>query len=420
MRFDCLAGWLEWIEGLHPVAIDPGLDRTARVAREMGLDRPGVPVITVAGTNGKGSVCALLESILAADGYRVGLYTSPHLVRFNERIRVGGAEAGDDVLCEAFDAVDRARAETSLTYFEFATLAALEHFRAQAADILVLEVGLGGRLDATNIIDADVSVVASIGRDHMEWLGSDIDGIAREKAGIARPGRPLVCGMREPPAGLQAQAGEIGADLCCRGAGFDAWPEGDPTCWTWQGFGQTRSMLPAPALTGGYQRDNAALALAALAAIDRLPATTVIADGLRSATVRGRFECHDVNGVEVVLDVAHNPAAAGTLAAALDERPRPGRTLAVIGMYRDKEIGQVIGALRPRVDRWYPVGLPLPRGLPGDELAGLLHGENAQTATAAIDPIAGYRAALAEAEPDDRIVVLGSFATVAPVSGLFL
>lgn len=420
MRFHTLAGWLEWIEGVHPVAIDPGLGRTASVARAMGLDHPGIPVITVAGTNGKGSVCALLESILAADGYRVGLYTSPHLVRFNERIRVGGAEAGDEALCEAFEAVDRARADTTLTYFEFATLAALAHFRAQAADILVLEVGLGGRLDATNIIDADVSVVASIDRDHTEWLGSDIDGIAREKAGIARPDRPLVCGMRQPPAGLHARAGEIGAVLCCRGAGFDAWPEGDPTCWTWQGFGQTRSTLPAPALTGGYQRDNAALALAALAAMDRLPATTAIAKGLRAATVRGRFECHDVNGVEVILDVAHNPAAAGALAAALDERPCGGRTLAVLGMYRDKEIDRVIAALRPRVDCWYPVGLPLPRGLGGDEVAGLLHGGNVEVVNKASDPIAGYRAALAASAPGDRVVVLGSFATVAPVSGLFL
>lgn len=420
MRFHSLADWLEWIEGLHPVAIDPGLERTAAVARTMGLDRPGVPVITVAGTNGKGSVCALLESILAADGYRVGLYTSPHLVRFNERIRVGGAEAGDAALCAAFDAVDRARGDTSLTYFEFATLAALAHFHAQSADFLVLEVGLGGRLDATNIIDADVAVVASVDRDHVEWLGSDLDGIAREKAGIARAGRPLVCGMREPPAGLRAQAREIGAALHLRGTGFDTEPAGDPGCWTWHGFGQRRSMLPEPALTGGYQRDNAALALAALAAMDRLPATDAIATGLRSVTVRGRFECHDVNGVEVILDVAHNPAAATALAATLDDRPCRGRTLAVLGMYRDKEIDRVIAALRAGVDCWYPVGLPLPRGLGGDETAGVLHGGGVEVATTATDPIAGYDRALAVAAPGDRIVVLGSFATVAPVSGLFL
>lgn len=420
MRFHCLADWLEWIEGLHPVAIDPGLGRTAAVARTMGLDRPGVPVITVAGTNGKGSVCALLESILAADGCRVGLYTSPHLARFNERIRVGGVEAGDEALCEAFDAVDRVRGDTSLTYFEFATLAALAHFRAEAADILVLEVGLGGRLDATNIIDADVAVVASIDRDHVEWLGSDPDGIAREKAGIARTGRPLVCGMREPPAGLRSHAGEIGAELHFRGPGFETRAAENPGYWAWHGFGQTRSMLPEPALTGGYQRDNAALALAALAAMDRLPATDAIAAGLRSVTVRGRFECHEVNGVEVILDVAHNPAAAAALAATLDDRPCRGRTLAVLGMYRDKEIDRVIAALRAGVECWYPVGLPLPRGLGGDETAGVLHRVGVETAPAASDPIAGYHTALAAATPGDRVVVLGSFATVAPVSGLFL
>lgn len=420
MRFPRLVGWLEWIEGLHPVAIDPGLERTAAVAHTMGLDRPAVPVITVAGTNGKGSVCALLESILAADGYRVGLYTSPHLARFNERIRVGGAEAGDEALCEAFDAVDRARDGTSLTYFEFATLAALAHFREKSADILVLEVGLGGRLDATNIIDADVAVVVSIDRDHTEWLGSDIDGIAREKAGIARSGRPLVCGLREPPAGLRAHAGEIGAELSCRGGGFDASPAADPAHWTWQGFGQTRSMLPEPALTGGYQRDNAALALGALAAMDRLPATAAIAEGLRSVTVRGRFECHNANGVEVVLDVAHNPAAATALAAALDDRPCRGRTLAVFGMYRDKEIDRVIAALRGHVDCWHPVSLPPPRGLGGDETAAVLHGGGVEIAPVAADPVGGYRAALAAAVPGDRVVVLGSFATVAPVSALFL
>jgi len=265
-----------------------------------------------------------------------------------------------------------------------------------------------------------VAVVASIDRDHTEWLGSDIDDIAREKAGIARRARPLVCGMREPPAGLRAQAEEVGAELYCRGTGFDARPAADPGYWTWDGFGQTRSMLPEPALTGGYQRDNAALALAALAVMDRLPATAAIAAGLRAVTVRGRFECHEVNGVEVVLDVAHNPAAAAALAATLGDRPCRGRTLAVLGMYRDKEIDRVIAALHEGVDCWYPVGLPLPRGLGGDETACVLHGGGVRVAAPATDPLAGYHAALASAAPGDRVVVLGSFATVAPVSGLFL
>ena len=349
--------WLARIERLHPSAVDLGLERTARVARRLGLERPSVPVFTVAGTNGKGSVCALLEAVLHAAGYRVGRYTSPHLVRYNERVRVGGIEAPDAELCAAFRTVEAARGDTSLTFFEFGTLAALAHFRAQGADVLVLEVGLGGRLDATNVVDADVAVVTSVALDHADWLGDDIDGIAREKAGIARAGRPLVCGTSGPPSGLLARAEEVGAALWLRGRDFDGVRASGADTWDWHDRRHARAGLPLPALAGGYQVDNAVTALAALAAGGLLPDDASIARGLRAVRVQGRFECHVVDGVEVILDVAHNPAAAAVLAGALRERPGQGRTLAVLGMYRDKDAAGVATALAPVVTAWYAAGL---------------------------------------------------------------
>lgn len=415
-----LAAWLDWLERLHPVEIDLGLERTAHVAQRMGLDRPRVPVFTVAGTNGKGSVCAMLEAVLDAAGHRVGRYTSPHLVRYNERVRVAGAEAGDEALCEAFRAVEAARGDTSLTYFEFGTLAALHHFARSRADVLVLEVGLGGRLDATNVIDADVGVVTSIGLDHAEWLGTDIDGIAREKAGIARRGRPLVCAMAEPPDGLLAAAADRGAVPWRRGRAFDLAADPASGRWCWQGASVGHEGLPEPALAGGYQVDNAAAALAALEATGRLPAREAIVRGLAAAVVRGRFERHEVGGVEVILDVAHNPAAAEVLAATLAARPVTGRTLAVLGMYRDKDADGVAAALAPVVDGWYATGLAGARGRDAVSLADALRRAGAAIATTAENPRAAYDAALGAAGPGDRVLVAGSFATVADVSGLFL
>ena len=358
-----LADWLAWIERLHPSSIDLGLERTARVAQRLGVQDPGVPVFTVAGTNGKGSVCALLEAVMQAQGLRVGCYTSPHLERYNERVRVAGEHASDAALCAAFAEVEAARGQIPLTYFEFATLATLVHFARADVDALVLEVGLGGRLDATNVIDADVAVVTSVALDHAEWLGNDLAQIAYEKAGVARAGRPLVCGMRTPAPGLLEAVQALDAAPVVRGVDFDAQP-GAPGAetWDWWGLGQQRPALPLPALVGGYQLDNAATAFAALAAYAWLPPVQVLATGLRSASIPARFECHRSDGVEVIFDVAHNPAAAAVLAATLSARPCSGRTYAVVGIYRDKDAGGVAGALAPAVDEWYAVTLTGERG----------------------------------------------------------
>lgn len=415
MRSAVLADWLRWLERLHPRAIDLGLERVATVARALGVDRPDVPVITVAGTNGKGSVCAMLEAILAADGARVGVYTSPHLLRFNERVRIAGAEVGDDALCTAFERVERARARVSLTYFEFATLAALDLFARTGVHYLVLEVGLGGRLDATNMVDPDVAIVTSIGLDHAEWLGGDVDAVGREKAGIARPGRPLVCGEAAPPRGLLEAAAAIGARVLRPGAGFDYTPAHGGT-WSWQGQGAAWRDLPSPALEGGYQVGNAATALAALVAAGCRPARGALEAGLRGARVPGRFEVRP-GAVETVLDVAHNPAAAAVLAAALAARPCRGRTLAVLAMYADKDAAGVVAALAPVVDAWLTAGLPGPRGRPAGHLEAIVTAAGASVAHSAADPLAAYRRARELARPGDRVVVAGSFATVAAIDG---
>ena len=415
-----LAQWLDRLEGLHPAEIELGLERVGEVAARMGVDRPDVPVFTVAGTNGKGSVCALLEAVLTADGHRVACYTSPHLKRFNERIRVAGREIADDELCRAFTAVEAARGEVPLTAFEFGTLAALEHFRAAGPDVLVLEVGLGGRLDATNVIAADVAVVTSVDLDHAEWLGSDLDGIAREKAGIARAGRPLICGAAAPPAGLRSMVDERGAELVARGVAFDARRSANGETWHWTGRDRSCSDLPLPALIGGYPLDNAACALAALDAAGLLPGHAALAAGLRATAVAGRFELRSLDGVEVILDVAHNPAAAAALATALAARPCSGRTLGVLGMYRDKDAEGVVAALAESVDVWFPVGLVGPRGRDCDSLAALVRDAGARVAAAAANPVAGGRAAREAAQAGDRIVILGSFATVAEADALFL
>lgn len=415
MRADALADWLEWLERLHPRAIDLGLERVGRVARALGVDRPRVPVLTVAGTNGKGSVCAMLEAILAAEGVRVGVYTSPHLRRFNERVRIAGEHATDGALCEAFARVERARAETSLTAFEFATLAALDLFARAGVDCLVLEVGLGGRLDATNIVDPDVAIVTSVGLDHAEWLGSDLDAIAREKAGIARAGRPLVCGEAAPPAGLLEAAAALGARVVRPGAGFGFARAADGT-WRWRSADAAWEALPPPALEGGYQVGNAATALAALVAAGYRPARDALAAGLRGARVPGRFEVR-AGAVETVLDVAHNPAAAAMLGATLAARPCRGRTLAVLAMYADKDAAGVVATLSAVIDAWLVAGLPGPRGRPAGELERTVSAAGATVVHAAAEPLAAYHRARALARPGDRIVVAGSFAAVAAIDG---
>ncbi len=413
---DRLEHWLDWLEGLHPQEIDLGLERVGRVAAALGVAAPAARVVTVAGTNGKGSVCHLVAAMLEAAGYRVGLYTSPHLARFNERVRVDGREVDDATLLNAFERVEQARGTISLTFFEFTTLAALTAFARAGVEIIEREVGLGGRLDATNVVDPDVAVVTSIALDHAEWLGTDRAAIAREKAGIARRDRPLIVGEAPPAPGLLEAAAEAGARVQRVGLEFD-YADDDPG-WRWWRSSHAPVALPRPGTGGGYQLTNAATALAAAAALDIDPASPAVAAGLSAARVPGRFEVlaleDPTQSVEVVLDVAHNPAAAAALASRLGRRRR-GRTLAVVAMYADKDIDAVVAELAPVVDVWFPASLPVARGARGERLTAAAEAVGAAIEPVTADPVAAFEAARAVATPGDRIVVAGSFATVGPV-----
>lgn len=411
-RFATLDGWLHWQETLHPRAIDLGLERVRAVSGRLRPDPPAHAVITVGGTNGKGSCVALLEAILRAGGYRVGAYTSPHLLRYNERIRVDGADADDETVCRSFALIDAARGERTLSYFEFGTLAALDIFRDAGVDVAVLEVGLGGRLDAVNAVDADAALVVSVGIDHVDWLGADRDSIGYEKAGIYRPGRPAICADPDPPPPLLDHARNLGADLRLVGRDYGFARTGQT--WRWWAEGASFDDLPPPALAGEHQLGNAAAALAALHSLrDRLPlSAAAVHAGLSRARLPGRFQVFP-GAVEWILDVAHNPHAAAVLADNLRERPCAGRTSAIVGLLADKDADGVIRAMAPVVDAWYPVTLVGPRGRAGAELADILRSMGAR-ATAQEGFREACRSALAAARPGDRIVVFGSFHAVAP------
>jgi dihydrofolate synthase/folylpolyglutamate synthase len=409
-----LADWLARLEQLHPSAIELGLERVRRVRDALGL-APAFPCIIVGGTNGKGSTCAYLEAILGAAGYKTGLYTSPHLLRYNERVRIAGTEADDAQLVAAFEKIDAARGETSLTYFEFGTLAAMVQFIDAAVDVAILEVGLGGRLDAVNVFDADVAIVTSVDLDHMEYLGDSREKIGFEKAGIYRAGQPAICADPVPPASLITHATTIGADLRCVERDFSAQREGD--CWAFRGRATTWPALPLPAMEGAYQLRNAAAALAALESVQgRLPVSeAAIRQGLVTAQLPGRFQ-RIARAPEVILDVAHNPEAARALAATLRAQPVPGRTLAVVGMLADKDAAGVISALADEIDAWWACAPESPRARDAAALAAILH-DHARDAPVRVQ--ADVNAALAEARgaasEGDRILVFGSFYTVAAV-----
>jgi dihydrofolate synthase/folylpolyglutamate synthase len=394
LRFANLDAWLSWQERLNPRAIDLGLERVAAVLARLDLAVP-----------------ALLRSA----GYRVGAYTSPHLLRYNERVRIDGREASDQALCEAFETVDRVRGSTRLTYFEFGTLAALVLFAAAKLDVAILEVGLGGRLDAVNCVDADVAVVTAIGLDHTDWLGADRASIAREKAGIFRPGRPAVCSGRDPPRALLASARDLGAPLYVLGRDF--WHEVQaPDRWTWKGPRHTFSDLPMPKLAGAFQLDNAAGALMALTLVEDGFAWTreALAEGLRSVELAGRFQILPGAALRI-LDVAHNPQAADLLARTLRELPSAGRTVAVFSMLADKDLTGVVGAMSGVVDRWYVAQLDVERAAPRERLAAAVAAQ-ARAPLELCDTVhAAYRQAVSEAREGDRIVAFGSFHTVAEV-----
>ncbi len=416
-----LDDWLAHCERLHPKTIDMGLERVRKVAERLQL-RFDCPVITVAGTNGKGSTCAMLEAILLQAGYRTGVYTSPHLVHFEERCRVRGESVDASELLAHFEAVEMARtgfgSEISLSYFEFTTLSILRCLQQQGLDVVVLEVGLGGRLDAVNIIDTDCAVITSIDIDHTELLGNTREEIGFEKAGILRAGKPAVVSDPVPPQSVIEHALAVGADLWRIGVDFNF--AGDKQQWGWAGRGRRYSGLAYPALRGANQLVNAAGVLAALQALrSRIPVTAqAVRNGLAMVELPGRFQMIPGQPV-LVLDVAHNPHSVAALTANLDAMGFYPRTHAVFGAMADKDLGAMLARIQPLVDHWYFTDLPTPRAATAADLLArwqaLTQPVPQATASTHASPMDALRAAIAAADPTARIVVFGSFYTVGGV-----
>lgn len=458
-----LPDWLSYLETLHPTAIDMGLARITEVARRLDLTLPCVR-IAVGGTNGKGSTCAMLEAIYLAAGYRVGTYTSPHLIAYNERIRLDGEPAADADIVEQFARIDAARGDITLSYFEFSTLAAMLLFEARGVDVAILEIGLGGRLDAVNMMDADCSIITSVDLDHMQYLGNDREQIGWEKAHIFRRGRPAICSDPMPPQRLIDHAASIGADLWLFGRDFNY--SGDRLQWSYGGRAQRRSSLAYPALRGANQLLNASAALAAIEALRSSLAVPqqAVRIGLSQVSLPGRMQI--LPGLpSIVLDVAHNPHAAAALGQSLDAMQSFPATHAVLGMYADKDVEGVVRRMASRVSHWHCASLAGERGLPAEKLAEVVRkvlaergaaasggmGADARSGSAPIvlpamvqgpasspapgvraaprpaqagreprvscwpDPVTAFREARKLAGDNDRIVVFGSFSTVGPV-----
>ncbi|MBI3222421.1 MAG: bifunctional tetrahydrofolate synthase/dihydrofolate synthase [Nitrosomonadales bacterium] len=408
-----LADWLSYLESLHPKIIALGLERVAEVKQRLNLE-PDFPVIVVGGTNGKGSVCAMLEAILYAAGYKVGCYTSPHLLHYNERVRIAKQQVSDAELCASFEQIERARGDTSLTYFEFGTLAAMQCFIEHKIDVAILEVGLGGRLDAVNVFDADCAVVASVDIDHTDYLGDTREAIAFEKAGIFRAGRVAICADSDVPQALRDHAQQIGAELWCIGSEFGFTPHQGQ--WDYRSRVGARNALPHPALRGAFQLHNASAVLAVLDALkDKLPVDmAAVRRGLAEVQLAGRFQF--VPGKpQLILDVAHNPHAAGSLARNLASLP-PARTFAVFAMLKDKDMAGVVQALEPYIDAWLVAGIDAPRGATAEELAQVLKQQRVRGEIKICENItAALRDAYNAAGENDRIAAFGSFYTVGEV-----
>jgi dihydrofolate synthase/folylpolyglutamate synthase len=438
-----LGEWLAYQERTHPRDIELGLERVHAVWKAMGAPRPAPVVITVGGTNGKGSTVALLEGMLRAAGYRTGCYTSPHLLRYNERIRIDGDDASDDALVASFERIEAARGDIPQTYFEFGTLAALDLMARASLDVAILEVGLGGRLDAVNIVDADVAVITTIDLDHQDWLGNDRDSIGREKAGIARAGRPVVVGEPDPPQGLLDALRAIGASVVRAGDAFHAHAglvgavslvgaasaaiprqrasspqapiaaEAAPTGWRWEHRDGTSFELPWPALAAPVQIANAAAAIAALHALHLridVPVAAIRA-GLSSVSVPGRLQ-RIADRPRTLVDVGHNPQAARALAAWLDAEPNGGRVFAVYGALADKDASGVAEAMGSRVQRWFLAGLDAdtPRGLDAGALAAKVTAALPDADVSVFTNVADARAAAGKAAGEgDTILLFGSF-----------
>jgi dihydrofolate synthase/folylpolyglutamate synthase len=411
-----LQDWLAHAERLHPKAIAMGLDRVRSVAQRMQIAFR-CPVVTVAGTNGKGSTCALLESIALQAGWRTGVYTSPHLVHFEERCRIRGQAVEPQALVSHFERVEAARQDVQLTYFEFTTLAILSLLAQAELDLVVLEVGLGGRLDAVNVIDTDCAVITSIDLDHQEFLGPDRESIGREKAGILRAGRPAIVSDPVPPKSVLEAAESLGCDLWLHGRDFNY--AGDKQQWSWAGRGRRYAGLGYPALRGANQLLNASGVLAALTALrDRLPVTAqAVRNGLALVELPGRFQIIPGQPA-LVLDVGHNPHAIATLAANLDAMGFYPTTRAVFGVMGDKDLNAILQRMDPLVDRWYFCDLPTPRAASAASLQALWQSQTKRRDAACsthASPEEALRSAVAEADPTDRIVVFGSFYTVGGV-----
>ena len=419
MKFNTLPEWLSWQESLHYKEIDLGLERVQQVLDHLQLSADFVcPVISVAGTNGKGSTVAILESILLASNYSTLCYTSPHLFNYNERIRLNGKPASDQSLCEVFEHIDQARADIALSYFEFGTLAAIVMAAQQAVDVLILEVGLGGRLDAVNVLNADVALVTTVDIDHTDWLGDDIETIAREKAGIFRAGKAAFYGGLQPAQSLINYAAEIQADL--KRAAKD---------YLYQAIGTEHwrlmadvsfQQLPLPALPGAYQMQNAALAIMGLMALASISIDEdALCSGLKNVSLAGRFQKIQQQPA-VYVDVAHNAQAAQVLAQLLQESRGEGRTLLVIAMLADKAVHEVIEHLFLQADEWFSAGLAVPRGLSAKDMAKAL---NAAATNGTLCACENVKQACQQAQQvagkDDRIIVLGSFYTVAQAMKFF-
>jgi len=420
-----LATWLEYLEALHPSAIDMGLERVREVADRLTLDSTAIKIV-VGGTNGKGSTCAMLESILLAAGYKVGLYTSPHLIRFNERARLNGEIVSDADLVRQFEVVEHARNGVSLTYFEYTTLAVLQLFANTALDVVILEVGLGGRLDAVNIVDADCAIITSVDIDHVDWLGETREKIGFEKAHIFRTGRPAIVSDPAPPQSLLDYAQKVDADLWLFGRDFNY--SGDRQQWAFGGREQRRNALAYPALRGANQLLNASAALAALESLrDRLAVPQqAVRQGLLQASLPGRFQIIPGQPT-IILDVAHNPHAAAVLEKNLGNMGFHPYTYAVFGMLADKDIASVVRHMAPRIDHWFCAALPGPRGLTSEAIQTKVRealeqeGSNApkDVQISAYSSVKdAFTAARSQSNLDDRIVVFGSFVTVAEAYSL--
>ncbi|MEN8128978.1 MAG: bifunctional tetrahydrofolate synthase/dihydrofolate synthase [Pseudomonadota bacterium] len=415
MKPKSLKEWLIYQEALHDSPIELGLDRVGRVADRLGLNKHDAQVITVAGTNGKGSCVAMLSSILVEAGYRVGSYTSPHLLYYNERIRINHQAVTDEVLCQAFECVDEARFNTTLSYFEFGTLAALHVFDRADIDVMILEVGLGGRLDAVNIRDPDIAIITSIGIDHTDWLGTDREAIGFEKAGIMRPGRPVICGDLDPPKSISLHAKALHAILYNIGEAFRF--DREASSWNWYGPKIFRYRLPAPGLMGKVQIQNAATVLMALSLLEvRLPIDPrAIGLGLEKAALPGRYQRVDT-AVETFLDIAHNPAASAVLAQNLRAQPFQGHTHAVFAVLSDKDVDGIVKAMQECVDFWYLTEVDSIRALSVKKLRNIVRRRVPESKIHPFsDAVRAYREASREANLQDRIIVFGSAQIVASV-----